>query len=957
VVRLVRGTRLLTLTGAGGSGKTRLAIAAAARLSAEEGLPVIWVDLAVVPEESLLEVSVLSAAGVRDQRRQGTLESLVSALDGGERLLVLDNCEHLVGACVALSETLLRNCPALRILATSREPLGTVAEVTWLVPPLAFDADPGRGVAPHALGDAAQLFLERARAVTPDFSVTEANAPAVFEICRRLDGMPLAIELAAARLRVLAPEQIAQRLNDCFQLLSSGSRTALPRHRTLQAAIDWSYELLPASEQRLLARLSVFSGGFDLTTVEEVCAAEPLEAASLLDLLSSLVEKSLVETATRETSARYRLLETVRQYAERRLIAFGEDAELRRRHGEYFARLAAAAKPWLTSNRRAQWISRLKPDVENVHAAIGWSREADTELHLRILGDLNFLWVGLGLSAEVRQWVENALCLPGAERHTPGLASALSCAGYIAAQQGHFGMARPWLEEAAGLWEAIGDQREASYTRNYLGSILMFADPAAGDRLMLQTSATFRALDDRFGEAFALNNRAVCLQGMGDFEAAIEVAGQAANLARADGAAGTLAIALLVRGAALYHAGRPEAAAVSLEEAARLFRYDVHPAVARLLELYSATLAQCGEMELAAEALGAADAVRQRMGMAAADKDPPPWAEVSAPVRARLGDPVLAAAWKNGLERDTVGALDWVVARSEVPAAQLRGDQEQGARGDEVRPAVRQSADAGTSGAASATASLPGEPPMLTVLALGPLQVYRRGELLAPEAWGSAKPRELLLFLLTHPEGCTKDQVGLALWPDASSAQLRSSFHTTMHRLRRVLAGEDWIAFAGDRYRLSVPGGMQFDAELFQRTITDALRGSRAAVQVDGLATALTLYRGGFLEGEPVGDWHMEVRQRLQRLYLEGLTALGGALLDAAEWAQAKDVFQRLIQADDLDESAYKHLMLCHAHLGERGQALRLFQRLSVILDEELGIQPEPQTLALIQQLTAAGES
>jgi DNA-binding SARP family transcriptional activator len=246
---------------------------------------------------------------------------------------------------------------------------------------------------------------------------------------------------------------------------------------------------------------------------------------------------------------------------------------------------------------------------------------------------------------------------------------------------------------------------------------------------------------------------------------------------------------------------------------------------------------------------------------------------------------------------------------------------------------------------------------MLRVLALGPLQVYRRGELLSPDAWGSAKPRELLLFLLAHPEGCTKEQVGLALWPDASPTQLRGSFHTTMHRLRRVLGGEDWIAFAGDRYRLDPAGGAEFDAEVFQRAMTGALRGGRAGIDVGGLRSAIALYRGGFLEGEPVGDWHLEVRQRLQRLYLDGLAALGGVLLDTDEYAEARQVFQRLIQEEDLNESAYRHLMLCHARLGEHGQALRLFQRLTLLLDEELGIQPGPETQALAQQLTAADRS
>ena len=324
VRRLMEEARLLTLTGTGGCGKTRLALAVAGELAEEFEDGVWFVELASLSDPSLVPQAVASVLGAREQPGRSLTETLSDHLRVRKLLLVLDNCEHLIVSCAALAEVLLRSCPELRILATSREALGIVGEFTWPVPPLSLP-DLRRLPDRESLAqyESTCLFVERAVAVKPSFVLTEQNAPAVAQVCYRLDGIPLALELAAARTKVLSVEQIADRLDDCFRLLAAGGRTAMPRHKTLHATMDWSHELLGAKEQVLFRRLSVFSGGFSLEAAETVCAGEGIEEDEVLGLLSHLVDKSLVVAREEDGEARYRLLGTVRQYGREKLDESG----------------------------------------------------------------------------------------------------------------------------------------------------------------------------------------------------------------------------------------------------------------------------------------------------------------------------------------------------------------------------------------------------------------------------------------------------------------------------------------------------------------------------------------------------------------------------------------------------------------------------------------------------------
>jgi predicted ATPase len=387
VKRSLGDVRLLTLTGPGGCGKTRLALAVGEDLTERFEGGVWLVELAPVSDPGLVPRAVASVLGVHEQVGRSLGELLRDHLESRRLLLILDNCEHLIEACATLANTLLRACPDLRILATSREAMGIAGENVVLVPSLSL---PDLQAAQEGLprGDAVRLFVDRAATVAPGFALDEQNAPALARICQRLDGLPLAIELAAAKVKVLSVEQISARLDDRFRLLGTNSRTILPHHRTLRATMDWSHELLGQKEQILFRRLCVFSGGFTLEAAEEVCAGGDIGEREILAWLSRLVDKSLVLAGEQGGEARYHLLETVREYGQELLQDSGEAARTRRRHGAFYLDLAERAESGLTGARQGWWLARLEAELDNLRAAIGWSLREEPEAGLRLAGAL-----------------------------------------------------------------------------------------------------------------------------------------------------------------------------------------------------------------------------------------------------------------------------------------------------------------------------------------------------------------------------------------------------------------------------------------------------------------------------------------------------------------------------------------------------------------------------------------
>ena len=493
VRRSLSMSRLVTLTGPGGVGKTRLALRVAADVLPEFPDGVWLAELAALDDPALVPQAVAAAVGVREAPGRPLPATLADALRPRRLLLVLDNAEHLVDACARLADALLRASPGLTILATSREPLGLAAETAWPVPPLAVpDAGhpPPAGMA--ARYAAVRLFRDRAVAARPAFRVTARNAPAVAQLCARLDGLPLALELAAARVRVLPVEELAARLEDRFRLLTGGSRAAPPRQRTLRATLDWSHDLLSAPERALFRRLSVFAGGWTLAAAEAVCAGadgEGIAPDEVLGLLIGLVDKSLVTADEQpDGSVRYRLLETLRQYARERLAAGGEGEAVRRRHAAYFLGLAEAAGPDLLGGRQSAWLDRLEREHDNLRAALEWLTERGAaEAGLRLADAVGPFWMTRGYLQEPRARLERLLALPGAE--------GTSLRARV-------------LVGTAGLAWAQGDY-------------------AAERRLAAAGLAGYRAAGDAAGAVKALGFLARAALDQGDYAAARDLAGQA----------------------------------------------------------------------------------------------------------------------------------------------------------------------------------------------------------------------------------------------------------------------------------------------------------------------------------------------------------------------------------------------------------------------------------------------
>jgi predicted ATPase/DNA-binding CsgD family transcriptional regulator len=548
VKRLVSSSRLVTLTGAGGCGKTRLAIQGAKAASDTFADGVWWVDLAPLREAGLIPQLVAQTLGLRQAPNQLLLESLLNFVRPKQMLLILDNCEHLLAACAQFAQQLLSQAPTLQIMAASREVLAIASETIYPVSGLAWPSfgteagrDGQRNFDPQALMqyDAVRLFVERARAVSPNFNLTSENMLTIIDICRRLDGIPLALELASARVNVLTVQQIAARLDGRLALLTSRQRTALaPHHQTLRAAIDWSYVLLTSEEQLLFRRLAVFEAGCTLDTAEVVCSGEGISAGQMLDLLSSLVDKSLIVAETLgRAQARYRFLETIREYALEKLAEAGETARLRDRHLDLFLARAEEAAPKLNDAYQQLWLNWLDGEHDNIRTALAWALEVGRiEAGLRLANALMGFWEIRGYVPEGLTWFERLFAQVDEGISLAVRVNALAFAAFLASFLGHTSATLTYGREAMALAEATGEE----------GQPLLY---------------------------FALSALAAGAEAMGDYKTTYALHERAIHLTRASsGDPFFLGMALLVQVGTAIELGYYETARALLDESLSLAR-------------------------------------------------------------------------------------------------------------------------------------------------------------------------------------------------------------------------------------------------------------------------------------------------------------------------------------------------------------------------------------------------
>ncbi len=528
LARRLHAERLVTLIGPGGCGKTRLAREAGRRLLTEFPDGVWLVELAPLSEPEMVPHAVCAALGVREDSQRPLNETLRLDLKAKKLLLLLDNCEHVLEASGRLAEFLLQGCPRLRILATSRERLAVEGESLVQLPPLAV---------PHLAGstpltdlervESVRLFLDRARASDAGFTLTEPNAAAVRQICRRLDGIPLALELAAARVGVLPVEEIARRLDDRFHLLTMSTRTSIPQHRTLRALIDWSYDYLPEAERILFRRLGVFTGGWSLEAMEEICASEEIQPWRILDLHSRLVERSLierdVEAGRRAGQVRYRALETIHEYAREKLRESGEEVRTQLRHRAYFLALAESSSAHLVGPEQREWSQRLEVEHDNLRLAIARACRRgphhDVDVALRIVASLGRYWYGRGRWTEGRALMKEVLGLPGAHARTAHRAQALAWTGWIALWQGDLDEAWDTNQESLAIRRELDDRMGIAQSLNNLGAVAVERTDFEASRAFQEESlALRRAAGNLRYQAVSLHNLGEICFRMGDFE-------------------------------------------------------------------------------------------------------------------------------------------------------------------------------------------------------------------------------------------------------------------------------------------------------------------------------------------------------------------------------------------------------------------------------------------------------
>lgn len=726
IKQLLASQRLLTLTGPGGCGKTRLAVEVAVRTVDDYPDGTWLIELAPLSNPGLVPEAIASVLAVHEKPGGSITRMLIDHLRSREALLLIDNCEHLVAACASLAESLLQACPGMRIMVTSRESLGVPGEYVWNVPPLSLpEPQPWRNpdsareaVKVYLESESVRLFVERASSVSPGFTITEKNAAPIVEICRRLDGMPLAIELAVARVRTLSVQQIAQRLDDRFHFLTSGSRNAPHRQRTLAATLDWSYALLSEQEQKVLQRLSIFAGGSTLDAVESVCVGNGIESAQVLDTLSHLVEKSLVMADKPEPGEpRYRMLETIRQYALEKLTESGELDPSKNRHLNYFVEWVETAEPYLNGAEQLRWVELYEAERSNLRAALDWSLtgEERVEAGLRLAAACGRFWRLHNYFSEGRVRFSSLLSHPAAQKRTLARASALGHMANLMYLQSDYPAMKPVLEEALSICRELGDplQGKLAFTLELMGEMATEeGDYKLAPVYFQEALGIFRKLNDQKGIGDILMQLGWASMRTGDLQKAQNLLEESLVVSETSGNKTNMAFAFSGLGEAAARQGKYNHAKTLLEQGLSIsreirdewitatllgslgwvalcqhefnsmrkimresleIRLDTGDkgGIAWCLEKLAKAKYEQDQLEQAAKLFGYAEALRAPIGSVIDPTDQPDYKRIILRVQSALGKEVFSAAWAEGQAMTLEQVIDYALAEPEPPAVEV----------------------------------------------------------------------------------------------------------------------------------------------------------------------------------------------------------------------------------------------------------------------------------------------
>lgn len=953
LVELLRQRRQVTLTGLGGAGKTRLAREVAVRAAggprSADRWPdgVWWIDLTPIRDDADVASAVAAALSLNPAPTRPVDEAVLEAVADCSMLLVFDNCEHVIDSAARLITALLNVAGDTQVLATSRERLQIEGETAWPVPSLAQDV-------------AVELFVQRTQSVWPRFRLTDENRALVQQVVARLDALPLALELAAAVVPVYGLDGVVARIDDAGQLLSRGKRTAAPRHQTLRALLDWSFELLEPDAQRLLERLSVFQAPVTLDSIVAVCRGTDaaLPTIDVLSALGRLVEHSLVDVREHDGETQYRLLETVRQYARQRAAA--DAAAIHRSHAMWLIETALAEQDACHSAARGAAVRRLQPLLDDIRAALDWATAAhgDAIVAIALTGALDWLWISGVAWDEARQIVQRTLQAADEQRIADRDRAVAERVALGTVFYGVIGLAffhgdlDEMLREgrrAVALWDSLDAADLTPRQRTTRARALALAAQLVGlaHAMRGEGGAALAQLDravsvandasERWLAAVMRMRRALALAILGVFDAAVADYEPAMEELRLLGDWWFLSLAL--EGMATIAMARGDSTAAMHYARESILVLEPEPDgwfISRSLDTMAAILLRDSTdraLERAAQRYAEGEALRKRCGAGVIGPDVARHAETRTTIETQLG-----------------------VQRFRELLAESQGITLQALFAE-----MRAEADAAAGRDTSVARHVTAETPVMIVLEIEVIGGFRlvRAPTSSNEYHAAGKVRELLCYLLLHPQA-PKEAIGLALWPESSPAQVRNAFHVTLHHARRLLGSEPWIVFGPQGYSVSrAPSDravLHLDTDRFQQAVAAvhaAARHPRDVTdhQLDRWFGELRRSAADLLGSIPVGEWLDPLRTRHRLTWADAVDALAHLAHGRNDAIRAVTCASLLLESEPLRETTHRLLLSAYLLQNDNARALEHFRKLERLLANELGARPSPETRALLAGL------